>query len=251
VTFAEFDATTLIFLFAASAFIGAMIGAVGIGGVFLAPLLLWLGLPVQEAIAASLLAFGFTAFVGVAVYARRGSIRWADAFLLGIAAAPGALLGAWGVTLINEAALISILTLILLASGVFALRHGDAPEVAPPLSGATLGSVGFGVGAGSAMTGTGGPILFLPIVQFLKADPIASIGLAQVLPLPIALASAVLFLPQGLIDFELAAFVAVPMGAGIAGGAYFTQRLSVQAVRHGLAATMIMSGVYMAATLLA
>ena len=57
-------------------FVGALIGAIGIGGVLLVPLLtLALGIGVHVAIATASFTYLFTGLVGVVEYARRGTIQ--------------------------------------------------------------------------------------------------------------------------------------------------------------------------------
>src|SRR3984957_20847809 len=80
---------------AAGVVLGIAIGAPGIGGVLLVPILtLALGIDVRRAIAAALLSYVPSCLVAVALYARRGSIPWREAWLLCVAALPTAWLGA-------------------------------------------------------------------------------------------------------------------------------------------------------------
>src|ERR1700682_2771467 len=80
---------------AAGLVIGIAVGAVGIGGVLLVPILtLALGIDLKRAIAATLLSYLPSGVVAVVLYARRGSITWREAWLLCLAALPAAYLGA-------------------------------------------------------------------------------------------------------------------------------------------------------------
>src|ERR1700751_924372 len=79
----------------AAVVLGVAIGATGIGGVLLVPILtLALGIDVKRAIAAALLSYLPGCVVAVVMYARRGSIIWRDVWPLCLAALPAAWLGA-------------------------------------------------------------------------------------------------------------------------------------------------------------
>src|SRR4051794_13243823 len=73
---------------------GVLIGCIGIGGVLLVPCLTLAGVDVHTAIGASMFSYLFAGAIGVALYARHGSIAWGSASWLAAGAAPGALLGA-------------------------------------------------------------------------------------------------------------------------------------------------------------
>ena len=76
--------------------VGALIGAVGIGGVLLIPALTaFAGLPIQTAMATALFTFTFTGIVGTVMFQRRGSIDWSIARPVLVTAVVFAFLGAW------------------------------------------------------------------------------------------------------------------------------------------------------------
>ncbi|HKW55469.1 MAG TPA: TSUP family transporter, partial [Stellaceae bacterium] len=78
--------------------VGIAVGATGIGGVLLVPLLAYvLGLPVPMAIAAALWSYLWSGLVAGWLYARHGSVPWRAALWLCLAAAPAAYLGALAV----------------------------------------------------------------------------------------------------------------------------------------------------------
>src|SRR6185437_7225296 len=83
----------------AGVIIGVAIGATGIGGVLLVPVLAYiLGVPVPTAIAVALWSYLWSGLVAVRLYARHGSVPWRPALWLCLAAAPAAYLGALAVT---------------------------------------------------------------------------------------------------------------------------------------------------------
>jgi len=62
----------------------------------------------------------------------------------------------------------------------------------------TLTGVGFVVGVGSALTGTGGPTLLLPLLVWLRVPMLTAVGLAQAIQL-LARAVAVLLIAAGIL----------------------------------------------------
>src|SRR6185437_4735457 len=73
----------------AGVIIGVAIGATGIGGVLLVPVLAYiLGVPVPTAIAVALWSYLWSGLVAVRLYARHGSVPWRPALWLCLAAAP-------------------------------------------------------------------------------------------------------------------------------------------------------------------
>ena len=76
--------------------VGALIGAVGIGGVLLIPALTaFAALPIQTAMATALFSFTFTGIVGTWLFQRRGSIDWPVARPVLLTAVVFAFFGAW------------------------------------------------------------------------------------------------------------------------------------------------------------
>ena len=114
---------TLAIIAAFGVFVGALIGAVGIGGVLLVPFLTYVGdLDVHAAIAAAMCGYIFAGAAGAALYARAGSIRWAMVGWLVLGAMPAAFLGAVTVSAASTRALELAITGLLLFAGVNAFR---------------------------------------------------------------------------------------------------------------------------------
>lgn len=168
--------------------IGALIGAIGIGGVLLTP---WLtqviGLPVREAIVISSFAFIGTGAAALIIALRTvrgaGPINWS----LILATAPGALLGAWALAIIPGRLALAMLACLTIAVGSKALFRGGAgnERQAPraPVPGIPVG--GF-AGFASALTGTGGPMVLMPILLWRGLPLREAILLGQAVQLPIA-----------------------------------------------------------------
>ncbi len=167
---------------------GVLIGTIGIGGVILVPLLsLVLGFDLHVAMAASSLSFLFPGIVGTLTYAKKRSIVWEKVLWLSVGIIPAALLGARVNTNLNTDVLVLIVAGLIAFSGikVFINRQNESgviPDFRKPL----LILIGALVGFGSSLTGTGGPVLLVPILIILHYPALKSIGISQAIQLPIA-----------------------------------------------------------------
>jgi uncharacterized membrane protein YfcA len=171
--------------------IGALIGSIGIGGVLLTP---WLtqviGLPVRDAIVISSFAFIFTGLVALAILLRSapgGAVRWP----LVSAVVPGAWIGAWALSVIpGEIALwlLAVLTIGIGAKSVMGRAAASAGAAAPAgfRPGLLTGAI---TGFASALTGTGGPMVMVPLLLWLGAPMRPAILMAQAVQLPVALSA--------------------------------------------------------------
>jgi uncharacterized protein len=215
-----------IWIAAAGVVLGIAIGATGIGGVLLVPILtLALGIDVKRAIAAALLSYVPSCLVAVALYAWRGSIPWREAWLLCLAALPTAWLGARATNLAPAGVLEVAISALLLLGGLYALR----PPRRVPVERVTLKPVmllGLGGGTGfvSAMTGAGGAFVLLPLLLLLDVPVLAAIGLGQAIAIPIAGPASLVNLAAGLVDLWLAAGLGIALALGIAIGTPIAHR---------------------------
>ncbi len=227
--------------------LGVAIGATGIGGVLLVPILtLVVGLDVRHAIAAALVSYLPSCLVAVVLYARRGSIPWRDAGLLCVAALPAAWLGARATILAPAALLEAAISVLLLAGGCYALRP---PRVAPigrvALSPAMLLGLGGGTGFVSAMTGAGGAFVLLPLLLLLDTPVLAAIGMGQAIALPIAGLASVVNYAAGLVHVRLAFGLAAVLTIGIVIGTPIAHALSQQVLRRLLGVVVVVAGAAM------
>ena len=173
--------------------VGMLSGWVGIGGVLLPTTLVYVGgLGFHLAAATSMWAFLFCGAAGTSIYSLRGSIDWRLAAWLGAGVVPAALAGAWANVALPEGALMALLALLMVATGADALLRGEGGEQEPRRFGvAALFAVGAFVGFGSALTGTGGSVLLVPVLLILRAPVLAAVGAAQAVSLPVAAFSTV------------------------------------------------------------
>lgn len=220
---------------------GTLIGAVGIGGVLLAPLLVLVTeLELHEAIAVASASFFFTGLVGTVSYARHGTIAWPLARSLALGALPAALLGAFVSTQLSSTWVGVPLALLTLGAGLNTLRQPVATECT--LSPRHALCLGAGVGFGSALTGTGGPVLLLPLLTLMRVAPRGAVGASQVIQLPLALLAGLGFWLFGTLNLGTALGLGALQGIGAAFGASLAHRLPVRTLQRGLAVTLLGTG---------
>ncbi len=174
---------------------GTLIGAFGIGGVLLAPFLHYVeGLDLHLATAASSWSFFFTGLVGTYVYWRKDLITWKAIATLSIGLLPGAFLGARFNLLLDSQWLLLLLAGLILFSGIYAQRSRiQGSENILRFKALTLVFIGLFTGFASALTGTGGPVMLLPLLILLRIEPLTAIAASQVAQIPIALSAAFAF----------------------------------------------------------
>ena len=235
------------FISVAVVFVGALIGAIGIGGVLLVPILtLGVGVNVHIAIATAMFAYLFTGIVGAVEYARRGSIDWATGLWLCLGGMPGAYLGAMTTWLMPAVALELIIGILVLISGVHALRpKSEVISERKGLSPTALVSIGVLTGFGSAITGTGGPLVLVPILLWLKVSTLTAVGLSQIIQIPIALLATGGNLTFGHIEFGLGLGIAVMLAAGVIVGARVAHHVSRDTLKRFIAFALLLVGAAM------
>ena len=217
--------------------IGVLIGAIGVGGVLLAP---WLvhagGLPVQQAAAIAMLAFVGSG-VAALLAARRTRATRIDRALLA-ATVPGAVAGAAALSVVPEPAALAVLAaavgwagLRLLADPPAGRPAGEAPESPPSPAGALrpgpdparLGgaAVGAFTGFASALTATGGPMVLTPLAMLRGMPMPDAVRLGQLVQLPIAVTATAGHLLAGPVDVATGA----TFGALLVPGALLGHRI--------------------------
>jgi uncharacterized membrane protein YfcA len=232
---------------------GTLIGTIGIGGVILVPLLTaGMGLDIHVAMPASSMSFLFPGLVGTFSYARKGSVDWNKVAWLSAGIVPAALMGAQVNSRLNSDLLTLIVAGLVSLSGANALvNRGSQEETSRNLGNRALILLGAAVGFGSALTGTGGPVLLVPILVLLGQPALASIGVSQAIQLPIALFAVLGFSLAGEIDASLGLHVGLAQAAGAFAGAQIAHALPVIQLRRLVAAALVGVGLLMAWRILA
>lgn len=228
---------------------GWLIGATGIGGVLVVPALSQLeGMDLQRAIAASALAF---AFPGAAAlwWLRSGSpAPGAQLSALVAGAVPGAVLGALLVHHIETRWLLAGLGLLALGSGLRGLYPAPVSTATAPsaLPCATAAVLGCAVGVGSALTGTGGPVLLVPLLMLWRQPLASTVAAAQAIQLPLALCASAAHWASGWLDFGLAAVLGVLLLAGSLAGQWCARRMRVHWLQQLVSLLLLATGAWFA-----
>lgn len=240
---------TLTALLLTALLVGVLIGATGIGGLLLPPALIYVGgLAAHTAAATSCWAFLLTGLGGTAAYARTGSLSWRTAAWLVLGAVPGAALGAWSNGLLPAGALSAALGAVVLLGGLSALRRGVRVDGGSRALGAvSLAGLGAGVGFGSGLTGTGGPVLLIPVLLLAGVPPLVAVGAGQAIQLPIAAAASTTYLLHGDVDVGLGSVLGIVALGGVVAGAWLSRALPVERLRRVLGVLLVVVGAAMLA----
>ena len=235
---------TFIVLMAIGLMTGALVGTVGIGGVLLVPALVLIGgLAVHEATPIATLSFLFTGIAGSLAYARQRRIDWSIAKWLLVGSVPGAVAGA----ATNVALSATVITIAIAAM----LSMAAAQSFRDPTAGSfvrrrSLGVrawivIGVVVGFGSTLSGTGGPVLLIPVMLLAGSTVGLAVSASQPIQIPIAIFGAISFLAYGALDWKLALALGVTQGLGVLAGASVTSRLRVETLRRLVAWALLVS----------
>ena len=212
---------------------GGLIGTVGVGGILLSPLLaLVAGIDLQQAMAIASASFLATGLAGTYGYAKERSIDWNMAAWLSVGLIPTAVAGARANQLLGSAWLSLVLALLIGASGIHTLWPAKTSHQSRSRLGTTaLISIGAVVGFGSALTGTGGPVLLLPILLPLGVPALAAIGVSQAIQVPVAVAASLTHELVGELDVPLSIWLGVIQVLGVVAGAAVAHRLRSEKLR--------------------
>lgn len=228
---------------------GLGIGATSIGGLFVVPALTLLaGLPLLTALAASSLAF---VVVGAYVVLGRrqglsGDVAPLAPLLVssGVAALAGAEMSPW----VPAGALRAWIGALAVLSGLASL--GLRPKVAvaaePMLSPRRQVVLGTVVGLGSALSGTGGPVMLLPLLLMSGHRPVESVRAGQLIQLPIAVAACAVHAMAGRVEWSLGLAVGAVLVVGARVGQAIASRLPTLGLQRLLATVLIATGVWFA-----
>lgn len=218
---------------------GLAIGATSIGGVLVVPALnVTAGIPVDRAVAAA--SFGFL-FPGVAAAMSppaEGPGRH-GALLAGALA--GAALGALTLAWLTAGTVRTAVALLCIGSGLYALvgLSRGAPVSLPPPARLLLGAM---VGCASAWSGTGGPVVLLPLLALLGWAVTDAVAAAQRVQLPVAIAATAVHLAAGRLDLLLGTLLGVLLLIGWTLGRRLATRLPVRRLQQLVAAALIAAG---------
>jgi len=240
------DIASLILLASLSIFVGVLVGGVGIGGILLVPILTFiLSIDVHVAVAAAMFSYIFSGIVGTVIYAQKRSIKWKMAFWLFVSAAPAAFLGAYASSIIPAKGLEFVIATLVVFAGMNALRSQDKGNQKPPLlSPATLMATGAVTGIGSALSGTGGPLVLVPLLVWMRQPALMAVGLSQAVQLPIAIMATGGNYIYGFVDIRIGGVIAIGLIAGVTAGARLAHIVSQALLQRIVAWVLVVVGIF-------
>ena len=227
--------------------VGVLIGGVGIGGILLVPILTnILSIDVHVAVAAAMFSYIFSGIVGTFIYARERSIKWNMVFWLLVSAAPAAFLGAYALSITPARGVEFLIASLVIFAGVNAFRsRHDTQREKPPLSPPALIGTGVATGIGSALSGTGGPLIIVPLLVWLRQPALVAIGLAQTVQVPVAIMATAGNYIYGSVDFQIGGVIALGLIFGVAGGARLAHLASQEILQRVVAWVLLAVGILM------
>ncbi len=228
----------------AAVVVGILIGTIGIGGVLLVPMLTFvLGVEIHVAIATAMFSYLFTGLAGTTAYARRGSINWNQGLWLCLGGMPGAYLGAMAAWSTPGIILETVIGVLVFGSGLQALRRERPRDAQGGQPGAhLLILIGLFTGFTSAVTGTGGPLVLVPLLLWLKVPALVAVGLSQIIQIPVALLATGGHLTFGHVDFAMALGLSVTLVGGVLMGAQIAHRVSRDTLKRMIASVLLIAG---------
>ena len=226
---------------------GLLVGAVGIGGVILVPALVYFGgVPIHAAVAGAMMSYILTGLVGTFLYARARSIRWDMVGSLWAGAMPAALAGAFAASVASAALLEILIGLLTASSGLHALASRPEEDGALParlISNGALALIGSLTGFASAMSGTGGPLVLVPILMWMELPVLTAVGLSQVIQLPIAVLATAGNFSYGALDLTLGGLLAVGVAIGAWAGATIAHAVPRAVLHRMVSMVLVVVGV--------
>lgn len=227
---------------------GLLIGSVGIGGVLLVPSLNYLAeIPVHSAIPACTFSYLATGAIGVLVFSRHGSIRWVDVGWLSLGAIPASLFGSMSLLSIPADAVMGLIAVMMVFAGIDTVTRTRRQLASQPRH-RTMGAsayvlIGALTGYGSAVTGTGGPLILVPLVIYLGIPVLTAVGLSQAIQIPIALFATTGNLIAGNLDLRLGLIIGALLVFGSVSGGILVHRLPLKPVRQVIAWLLLVVGI--------
>jgi uncharacterized protein len=223
---------------------GLMIGLTGIGGVLVVPALTgFAAIPLDRAIAASMIGFLIAGVPAAVLHIRRSPPHLPQVWLAGALAAAGSAAGAGTLDWLPPQSVKLSIALLAVGSGIYAFFRIETPaskRIAAPV----LAAIALAIGYGSAITGTGGPVMMIPALLFLGMPVREAIALGVAVQVPITLVATLVNVAQERLDLLLAATVSAVLLCGTLAGAWLSGRLSGRAIKTSVALVLIATGIW-------
>ena len=232
----------------ASAVVGFLIGAIGIGGILLIPALAaFAQLTPHEASATALFTFVFTGVLGTILFQRKGSIDWRQAATVCASAIVFSYLGAKASALVSGPTLMRVIAVLIVFAGAyvfFPAKPRPAGEAAGPRT-ALLVLIGAASGFGSGFSGAGGPLFSVPLMVIGGFPALTAIGTSQVLQVWSAGAGSLAHLSTGAIQWPLVPGLVAAELVGVVAGVWLAHAVSALVLRRLAGASCLAVGAWL------
>ena len=223
---------------------GLMIGLTGIGGVLVVPALTgFAAVPLDRAIAASMIGFLAAGVPAAVLHIRRSPPHMPHVWLGGALAAAGSAAGALTLDAFPAQGVRLFIAALAIGSGGYALFRRE-PRTGKPIATPPLALLALVIGYGSAISGTGGPVMMIPALLFLGMPVREAIALGVAVQVPITLVATVVNFAKDRLDAPLAATIAVVLLCGTLAGTWLSGRLSRRAVTTSVALVLMATGAW-------
>jgi uncharacterized protein len=233
-------------LLALATVVGVLVGLAGVGGVLLPPALIAIGgMSPQEATATSTWVFLFTGVVGSVAFSWRRLVPWPMFSRLAVGIVPAAFAGARTNALLPPSIVLFALGGLTLFVGLHQMLRSTRRRRVRDLGGISLAAIGAVVGFGSALTGTGGPVLLVPILLALGVTALRAVAVSQVAQLPVVASASLGYLQAGVTDVALGTLLGGVAAAGAVLGAAVAARVHGQRLRQIVSLVCVASGLFL------
>ncbi len=229
----------------AAAFVGILIGAVGIGGILMVAALIAVPrLTPHAAGATALFTFIFTGILGTFLFQRRGSIDWRQTAIVCASAVIFSYLGAMAAGAVSNTLLGWVLAILVLLAGIYVFipakpKPAGHIEVFRPR---LLILIGAASGFGSGFSGAGGPLFSVPLMVIFGFAPLSAIGTSQVLQIVSAASGTLANLSYGDIQWQLATWITCAELVGVIAGVKLAHSVSPSRLRQGAGVLLLLVG---------
>jgi uncharacterized membrane protein YfcA len=159
---------------------------------------------------------------------------------------PGALAGALVLWAIPDRLAGAVLAVFLVATGVrLALNRGRAASETTGIPRAIELPIGAATGLLSAITGTGGPMVLVPLLAWRGCPLLMAIAVGQLVQLPIASVATIGNTLHGQFDFGLAAIIGLLLAPGVLVGWKAAKAMPVTLITHIVSVVLIATGLWL------
>jgi hypothetical protein len=195
-----------------------------------------------------MMSFILSGLVATTVFAQKKSIHWGMAIWLCIGGTPAAFAGAWAVSVFDPRLLEACLGLLTFLSGINSLRvQQTANAHRANVSNKILLTVGAVTGFLSSVTGTGGPLVLVPILISMGVPVLTAVGLSQAIQLPVAIAATFGNVLYGKLDLTLGGTLAASLTVGSWYGAKLAHVVPRTILRGIVSAVLVVIGTFILA----